>query len=158
MTRVCLRTPGGADWHRILELADAALPWDAGGNREWLENRRQFAGRRRHYVVEGGGAGEEAPGRAVGYGAVEEGPEPGSFRMFVVMAPELLASEAGAVLYVRLAADLAALKATNVWVREYARDMALLAFLRERGFEERERFSPPGYEEMVVMAKALAES
>ncbi len=34
-------------------------------------------------------------------------------------------------------------------------DEALLAFLKQRGFEEKSRFRPAGYEEMVVLAKRL---
>jgi N-acetylglutamate synthase-like GNAT family acetyltransferase len=126
------------------------LPWDASGNREWLENRKQFAGQRRHY------AAEEVPaGAAVGYGAIEEGPDSGSFRICIVMDPPLLATETGALMYERLAADLTALGAKSAWVREYARDTAILSFFAQRGFVERDRFAPPGYEEMAVMTKRL---
>jgi hypothetical protein len=145
-----LRTPGEADWPAILGLADAALPWDASGNREWLENRMQFAGRRRHYLAE-----QASPGFAIGYGAAEEGPEPGIFRLFVVMDPALLLTETGDLVYDRLAADLVDLEARLAWVREYADDTAILAFFAQKGFVERNRFTLPGHREMVVLMKPL---
>ena len=151
MTTIRLRTPAVADWPAILALADAALPWDATGNREWLENRKRFNGRRRHYLAE---EGESGP--VVGYGAVEEGPEPGFFRMFVVMDPARLDGPAAARIYERLSADLAAWEARGVWVREYARDTAVLGFFQEKGFVEKNRFTLAGYEEMVVLLKRLA--
>lgn len=151
MTEIRLRAPHDDDWPAILALANAALPWDAAGNQEWLENRQQFAGRRRHYVAE-----EVPAGRVVGYGAIEEGPEPGIFRVFVVMAPARLQSETGVLVYERLVADLAKLEARGAWVREYASDAPILAFFGENGFAEQSRFTPPGHREMVVMVKQLS--
>lgn len=148
MTEVQLRAPSKADWPAILGAANAALPWDSAGNQEWLEYRKQFTGQRRHYVVE-----ETPTGPVVGYGAIEEGPEPGVFRLFVVMDPALLRTETGDLVYDRLVADLADLKARGAWVREYANDRAILAFFRRKGFVERSRFTPPGHQEMVVLMK-----
>lgn len=143
-----LRLAHEDDWPAILELANAALPWDADGNLEWLENRKQFSGRRRHYLAE-----DAATAQALGYGAVEEGPDPGSFRMFVVMDSALLSTDTATLLYERLLSNLALLEASSIWVREYAADSAIISFFLEKGFEERSRFTPAGYEEMVVMAK-----
>ena len=153
MKTLRIRTPSDDEWPAILGLADTALPWDPAGNREWLENRKRFSGRRGHYVAEG-----VPSGPVVAYGAIEEGPDPGSFRVFVVMDPALLVTETAGLLYERLVAELAALGARSAWVREYARDQAVLAFFSRRGFVERDRFSPQGHEEMVVMAKKLAQS
>ena len=150
MTTIRLRAPTGTDWPTILELADAALPWDATGNREWLENRKRFDGRRQHYLAEGAESG-----RAVAYGAVEEGPEPGFFRMFVVMDPARLQGPAAAHLYEQLSSDLVAMEARGAWVREYARDSAILEFFLEEGFVEKNRFTIAGHEEMVVLVKPL---
>lgn len=138
------------DWPAILELANAALPWDAEGNLEWLENRKQFGGRRRHYLAE-----VPETDQPVGYGAIEEGPDPGSFRVFVVMAPALLPTKTGTLLYDRLLADLQALEARSVWVREYAADTDILSFFKEKGFDEQHRFTPTGYREMVVLTMKL---
>lgn len=145
-----LRSVQNADWPTVLELANVALPWDTEGNLEWLENRKQFTGRRHHYLAE-----DAAAAQALGYGAIEEGPDPGTFRMFVVMAPALLSTDAAALIYDRLLADLATLEATGVWVREYTDDTAILSFFREKGFQERSRFTPTGYREMVVMVRQL---
>ncbi len=143
-----LRPVQDDDWPVILELANAALPWDADGNLEWLENRKQFSGRRRHYVAE-----DAATAQALGYGAIEEGPAPDSFRIFIVMDPALLPTKTGALLYDRLVADLQALEASGVWAREFAADTDILSFFKEKGFEEQSRFTPVGYRELVVMAK-----
>jgi N-acetylglutamate synthase-like GNAT family acetyltransferase len=151
MTTIFLRAAIEDDWPAILALADAALPWDTGGNREWLENRKRFGGRRRHYVAE-----EEPSGQVAGYGAVEEGPEPGHFRLLVVMDPARLRDYFAAELYQQLTADLVEMEAHGAWVREYARDTPILDFFGERGFVEQNRFAPPGYEEMVVLVKRLA--
>lgn len=150
MTEIKLRAPNDDDWPAILALANAALPWDSAGNEEWLENRMQFTGRRRHYVAE-----EVPPGRVVGYGAVEEGPEPGYYRVFVVMDPARLQSETGALVYEQLVADLRQLEARGAWAREYATDGPVLAFFGENGFTEQSRFTPPGHREMVVLVKQL---
>ncbi len=150
MKKTRLRTPGDADWPAILSLADTALPWDAYGNREWLANRKRFAGQRRHYIAE-----QASSGSATGYGAAEEGPEPGIFRLFVVMDPALLLTETGDLVYDRLAADLVDLEARLAWVREYADDTAILAFFTQKGFVERNRFTLPGHRKMVVLMKQL---
>ncbi|MDX1662915.1 MAG: hypothetical protein R3272_03915 [Candidatus Promineifilaceae bacterium] len=141
-----LRAAEEKDWPAILEQADAALPWDASGNREWLENRKAFGGRRRHYVAE-----EVSSGAVVGYGNIEEGPDPGNYRIYVVTEPALLEGEVGTFLFERLVSDLRELEATGAWVREYSRDRATVAFFAERGFEERDRFTLPEHEEMVVL-------
>jgi hypothetical protein len=151
--RVSQRSPTDSDWPSILDLANAALPWDTIGNKEWLENRKQFTGRRRHYVAE-----ETPSGPMVAYGAIEEGPDPGIFRVFVVMNPALLETTTGDLVYERLAADLAELAARGAWVREYASDTAILAFFTQRGFVERSRFAPSDRQEMVVLVKPFEES
>jgi L-amino acid N-acyltransferase YncA len=150
---ITVRIPTPADWPAILDAANAALPWDPEGNQEWLEYRKQFdeAKRiRRHYVAE-----DPTTGQVIGYGALEEGPDFGVFRVFVVMSPERLRSEAGALIYERLAADLEDLEARGAWAREYTSDTALVAFLQEHDFFEMQRFTPPGSPEMVVLGCRL---
>lgn len=146
-----LREATASDWSAILELAQGALPWDRAGNEIWLEYRRRFTGRRRHYVALG--AGNERP---FGYGAIEEGTERGNFRIFLVMEPTLLAKDVAALLTQRLFADLLALKATTVWAREYVQDTPLITYLRQLGFTERERITLPGSPEMIVLERAAS--
>ena len=134
---ITVRIPTAADWPAILDVANAALPWDLEGNREWLEYRKQFdetARTRRHYVAE-----DPTTGQVVGYGALEEGPDFGIFRVFVVMPPERLRSEAGESIYDRLAADLVDLEARGAWAREYTSDTAILEFLQEHDFFEKQQ-------------------
>jgi hypothetical protein len=146
MSTPILAPPDDADWPAILELANAALPWDTSGNQEWLANRRGFSGQRRHYL-----ARETPSGPPLAYGAIEEGPEPGLYRVFIVMAPARLHSPIATHLYEQLAADLAALHARGAWVREYARDTPILDFFGELGFVAANRFTLPDHEEMVVL-------
>src|SRR5438874_1676633 len=120
---VRLREAVEADWPAILEAADAAVPWATELNREWLENRHRFSPSdhpRRHYVAE-----DPAAGRVVGYGAIEGGAEPGVFRIFVVMDPELLNGGVGEVVYQKLMTELIDVNATAVWAREETLDVAL---------------------------------
>jgi hypothetical protein len=147
-----LRPPTDADWDDVLAAADAAVPFDPATNRQWLQNRRAFdatGGTRRHYVA-------VVVGRTLGYGAVElRAPGARAARLFVVTAPALLPS-VGAVLHDRLIADARALGATILWLREYAADASLLAFLRARGFAETNRApSPDGDFEHVVLERRL---
>ena len=150
MGDIDLRIPTASDWPAILGLANAALPWDTEGNQEWLENRKQFTGLRRHYVAIG-----QSSGTPLGYGTIEEGPDPGVFRMFIVADPDHLHGTIGDLIYQRLRTDLTNLDAEGVWVREYARDDPVIAFFTERGFAEHNRFTLPGHQEMVVLVKPL---
>lgn len=145
-----LRTPTDSDWTAILGLAQAAVPWDEAGNREWLENRKRFVNRRRHYLAE-----DSESRMVIGYGGIEEGPEPGLFRMFVVMDARRLLSEPGEVIYEQLAADLKELKAREAWAREYGSDQAIQTFFTQKGFVETRRFTLEGKQEMVVISCPL---
>ena len=147
-----LRVPTDADWDDVLAAADAAVPFDPATNRVWVENRRAFdstGGLRRHYVA-------VTDGRPTGYGAVElRTPDARVARLFVTTAPDLLPS-VGAALHERLLADAAALGVETLWMREYAADEPLLAFVRARGFAETQRASSPdGSFEYVTLERRL---
>src|SRR5712692_8556619 len=97
------------------------------GNQEWLRNRKAFdrTGRvRRHYVVE-----ETTTPSVVGYGGVEELATPDTYRIFLVMSPDLLASDVGDLLYDRLTRDLREMNASAAVAQEKACDLALARFL-----------------------------
>jgi N-acetylglutamate synthase-like GNAT family acetyltransferase len=148
--KLILRRPTENDWDSVLEAADATVIWDPKGNREWLRNRQQFTGTRRHYLVT-----DSDTNAVLGYGALEEEPHKGTFRLFVVMPPQHIEGETGTMLYNQLAADLTELNAYSAWVREYAADTATLNFFAQRGFVETNRVNIPGKPEMVIMEKNL---
>ncbi|MDX1687471.1 MAG: GNAT family N-acetyltransferase [Candidatus Promineifilaceae bacterium] len=120
------------DYQAILEVADAAVPFDPRGNRSWLRSRQAFddtAHSRRHYVL-------EEDGQIIGYGGLEQqGGGPHRYRLYVVTAPERL-EDAGSTLFERLRQAAIPVGARTLWVREYARDEGLLDFFRQRGFAE----------------------
>jgi predicted N-acetyltransferase YhbS len=148
-----LREAQEQDWPGILKAADASLPWQEAGNRQWLGNRRNFDVahlRRRHYVAE-----ETGENRIVGYGSIEEGPESRRFRVFIVTDARLL-DTVGNELYRRLREDLDTLQAQIAWVREEARDQALLAFFRALGFGSARQFRTPEGLEVVMLEQRLA--
>ena len=132
--------PFDQEYGTLLALADAAVPFDHEGNRQWLGHRRRFDTERRarrHYLVEEVGAGAQAAaaGEPVGYGAVEQdAADQQRFRLFLVADPAWLAGGAGDLVMRRLMADLDELGAERVWAREYGQDADLLAFLRRWGF------------------------
>lgn len=153
-----LRTPTAQDWPAIGRAADASLPWraDDNGNAEWLRNRISFDDRahpRRHYVAEDQDA-PEGVDAARGYGSVEGGPATGRFRLFVVCDAALLPS-VGEALFTRLHADLIALGATAAFVREEARDTALLAFFRAHGFADEQQLTTDRGLRIVTLERAL---
>jgi L-amino acid N-acyltransferase YncA len=121
-------------WQEVTALADAVVPFDTVGNREWTQNRRGFAssGReRRHHAV------SDSAGRLVGYGAIEQqGDESDTYRLFIVPAADELWASVGSMLYDQLVVDASRLHAQRLVMREYSRDSALIAFFKERGFEE----------------------
>lgn len=134
--------PFDQEYGTLLALADAAVPFDREGNRQWLGHRRRFDAAhraRRHYLVEeteAGAAAAATEGEPVGYGAVEQdAADRRRFRLFLVADPAQLASGVGEFLMQRLLADLDELGAETIWAREYGRDSALLAFLRRWGFQ-----------------------
>jgi hypothetical protein len=146
-----LREALPSDWPAILAVANVALPFAEKDNEEWLSNRQKFDAShfvRRHYVAE-----DSATGQVVAYGAVEEGPQPGQFRVFVVMEPGFLPG-LGPQVYTRLDADLNELQPQWIWAREEARD-PLVDFLKEYGFEEGTRFTLPNGRDAVVLSRPL---
>ena len=152
--QIKLRKAVETDWPTILDAANAAVPWTPRENQEWLGNRMRFDQTgypRRHYVAE-----DTARGKVIGYGAIEGGQEPGYFRIFIVMAPDLLTGGVGDLIYNQLIADLTALHATVAWASEYARDHALLSFLTAHGFTETRRVTMPGGLEAVLLERMLA--
>jgi L-amino acid N-acyltransferase YncA len=151
--QIKLRKAVETDWPAIREVANAAVAWGSRDNEEWLSNRMRFdqtGYTRRHYV-----ALDTTTGKVIGYGAVEGGQEAGRYHIFVVMSADLLPT-VGDLMYNQLLTDLSALHATTVWVRDYARDAALLAFFAQHGFSETQRFPLPGSgEDAVVMERKL---
>ncbi len=152
--QIKLRKAVETDWPAILEVANASVPESPRENQQWLSNRMRFdqtGYTRRHYV-----ALDAATGKVIGYGAVEGGQETGRYRLFIVMPPDRLTTDAGDLLYNQLIADLSALRASSIWAREAARDTALLSFLSQHGFQETSRFPlPDGGVEVVVMERKL---
>jgi hypothetical protein len=144
-----LREPTDDDWPAILRCAEAAAPWAGDANRVWLENRRTFDaarfGRRHYAAIESG--------EIVGYGAIE-GDGEGRWRVFVVMSPDRLESGVSDAVFERLTADLSELGAQAAWMREEARDQALISFAIERRFSETQRFAFEGTE-IVVLERNL---
>ncbi len=131
---VVLRPFLDQDAEAVLGIANAVMPYDLEGNRHWLRMRRQFDAirfHRRHYV-----ALDQQTQLAVGYGAIEQEPEPDRFRLFLLTYPAMLEQGVGEALYARLMEDLRTLNARAVWLREYQQAQALLSFLRQRGFEQ----------------------
>ncbi|MEP7292329.1 MAG: hypothetical protein ABI835_11125 [Chloroflexota bacterium] len=127
-----------SQWDTVYRLADAAIPFDLAGNRQTIDRRKSFDAAqyaRRHYSVLGPSASA-----MIGYGAVEQQADnPASFRMFIILLSGDLWETAGDLLYQRLLGDLYALNARLVWWREYADDLALVRFVKTRGFTETDR-------------------
>ena len=130
---VTLRSADVADWPEIGRLADRAVAHlaDVPAQTEWLEARRAFTGTRRQHLA-------VCTDRVVGYGAVErqQVEAGGHFRAFVVI--DWRADSAIAIADVLLAqveADLGALAATEVRLREYATDRPFIEFLLAHGFQ-----------------------
>ena len=145
-----LRPVEDADWPLILSVADVSVPRDPEQNREWLQNRRGFdegTWRRRHYVVEEGEA-------FAGYGAVEEGPEKDTFRLFVVLPDEKLTTGTAKKLFDRLWDDLKSLGATKAWTREDMKQLPVYRFLTEHHFEAVHRYRANEID-MVVMERPV---
>lgn len=149
-----LRAPKEGDWSAILTLAQhsVAAVEGAGDQEEWLGNRMHFdasRGVQRHFVA-------EHSGRIAGYASLESGSgsSPSSYRIFVVTQPANY-DALGEVLYERLCRELAALRATEAWMVEYASDSVVVPFARARGFEEVRRFRLPEGLEAVVLSKQL---
>lgn len=150
--RTTLRRPRAEDWTSILAAANAALPGGQNQNEEWLEQRRGFDERRflrRHYVAEDARSSE-----VIAYGAIECASEPGRFRLFLVMDPALLPT-VGELMYTRLTEALHELGAEGVWVREFADDTPVLAFLLSKGLEERYRYRVTDVGDLVVLKREL---
>lgn len=142
-----LRIPGEEDWPAIFNLAMQAVPDSKAENEEWWENRKAIDDdhqRRRHYVV------ENNENEVVGYGAIEESPDPGLFRMFVVSSPDFVKQGLGDYLYSHLMSELNDLGARIGWIQEETRDLIVQFFL-EKGFRERTRFMLENGREAIVL-------
>jgi GNAT superfamily N-acetyltransferase len=127
------------EWKSIAGIAHSLEPRDSEGVDAWLVNRRQFDESRctrRQHVVE-----DPATHRILGYGAIEQGPQPEVFRLFLVVRPDLIGRGVGDTLYAHLLSDLRDLKAAGTWVRLNASDLSTIGFLQKRGFLEVERLS-----------------
>jgi L-amino acid N-acyltransferase YncA len=147
-----LRVPTQDDWSAIFQVAMQAVPDAEAENREWWENRQAIDEReqqRRHTVV------EDETGAVVGYGAVEEGPEDGLFRMFLVASPDRVKRGLGDDLYGHLMSVLDELDARIVWIREEARD-PIVAYFLGKGFQERARFMLDNGREAIVLYRVLS--
>ncbi len=145
-----LRIPLENDWPAILRAANASLPWQVEGNRQWLENRMKFDDRaypRRHYVAQ-----EVSSGEICGYGSIEGCGTPDRYRVFVVMDPALLDS-VGETLFERLDEDLTSLGGRIAWVREETRDLPLLEFFRRHGFAGERTFTTEQGLEIVTLER-----
>jgi hypothetical protein len=127
----------------------AAIP-DAGKeNREWLGYRQAVAAgesRHHHCVV------ENETGAVIGFGAVEEGPRPGAFRVYIVGSPEETTGAMGILLHEYLSEWLDGFGADMAWVREEVRD-PVVPFFESVGFKETGRFTLPNGREAVVLEK-----
>lgn len=147
---ITLRTPEARDWDAVGTLANAAVAHVPGAptQQAWLAARRAFVGQRAQFVAERGGA-------IVGYAALERGPDERErrYRVFVVTSWR----DSGDVaerLYERLASELVRLGAHHAWLREYADDEIVIGFMRERGFEVRERYTYEGLD-LVTLGRDL---
>jgi hypothetical protein len=147
-----LRAPADHDWPAIAELADEAVEHVRGAPRqhEWVANRRAFRGERMHVVA-------ERRGMVVGYAGLERerGDPEGAYRLFLVTS-WTDARDVAELLYGRLEEELVRREARSAWLREYAGDDLVSGFVRERGFEVRERYALGGME-IVTLAKELRE-
>ena len=125
----------------------AAIPDAEAENREWLANRRAVAaGETRHHHC----VAEDEKGAVIGFGAVEEGPHPGAFRVYIVGAPEDTTGAMGKSVFDHLTERLQEFAAELVWVREEARD-PVVPFFESVGFRETGRFTLPNGREVVVL-------
>jgi hypothetical protein len=115
---------------------------------EWVENRRGFRGERADVVA-------EARGGVVGYAAVERRPDDPNetYRIFLVTDWEDTSGVPG-LLYEWVETELAGRRARAAWLREYAADASIAAFVRARGFEVQESYELDGIE-MVTLVKDL---
>lgn len=150
--KINLRHPQAEDWPQILQIAHDSAPWAGDNNVIWLQYRQKFdevKWRRQHYVAE-----DLNTRKIVGYGGIEEGPEPDIFRVFVVMRYERLISGLGQTMFDQLRNDLKQFQAAKAWVREEAHD-PLLDFFAQQGFEENQRSTLPDGMKIVVMWQQL---
>lgn len=152
-----VRPPTDDDWGIILRLANESVAHvpDAGPQDEWLENRRTFdrsKGTQVQLVAE-----EPSTHTILGYGAVElrRDRDPNGCRLFVVASPGDLSS-VGAQLFEHLWQSVLALHVARAWLTEYASDVPLQVFARERGFSEAARFWLPSGQEAVTLVRSIA--
>jgi len=150
-----LRQPTDADWPAILALLHAAAPVNMVESARWLEQRRRFDESgypRRHHV-----AADPTTGLLLAYAGVEAAPEPGLFRVLLVLPPTLLREGLGEPLYERLRADLAELGATHAYLLESERERDLLDFFAARGFAATRWETLADGEPCVVLESSLTE-
>ncbi len=142
-----LRTPVDEDWSAILRVADEAAPWARTANRAWLENRRAYdlggLGGSRYVTIRSG--------EIIGLVAIE-GDLTDRWRVFIVAGADRLDDGTADALFDQLLADLVTTGGGTIWMREEARDVALLAFARRHGFIENQRFAFEGTQ-MVLLER-----
>ncbi len=129
-----------------------AIPDSEAENRSWLTHRMAVAGGEgnfHHCVVVDNDL-------VAGFGGIEEGPEAGKYRLFIVGAPERVMGGMGVALYRYLSEWLTHFKARRVWVREESRD-PVMGFFYSVGFQKESLFILPGGMEVVVAAMAWGE-
>jgi len=147
-----IRTARDTDWAEILSLANKTLPLGEKENEEWLQNRQGFDRLRfirRHYVAE-----DRTTRELVAYCAIEEGPEKGDYRVFLVVVPDIF-QRLGERMYLQLIRGLRELGAKLAWAREEIGD-PVVDFLKDHGFEESSQFTLPNGREAVVLSKQLS--
>lgn len=118
----------------MLACADAAVPFDRPGNRDWLAHRQAFdeTTHFRWQVL------AEESGQVVGYGALEQqGDDPARLRLYVVAAQERLADVGNRL--VGAAMGFVPAGTTKLFVREYEQDKPVRDFFTSHGFVETQR-------------------
>lgn len=126
-----LRPVTTTDYPALLACADAAVPFDRPGNRDWLAYRQNFdeTTHFRWHVL------AEEEGQAVGYGALEQqGDNLATLRLYVVTAHERLVDVGNRL--VEAAMGNVPAGTTKLFVREYDQDKPVRDFFNTHGFVE----------------------
>ncbi len=134
-----LREPAESDWIVIGALANAAVEHIPGAPQQgdWLDNRRSFAGVRRHVVV-------EHERHIVGYGAVECSEDKGARLFLVLRWLDPNSTMIAELLFQRLQGDARQMPISQLWAQEYAEDHLFCRFLSTHGFKVAREFENAG--------------